>query len=102
MMQSVEEINRVLAGFSDVQELAISFEPAFGTYSLKLVLAGASEHTITLQFGEIRDLRLIEFGGGLTQILGLRAYDVRARQFDRIVYHFTDCEREQIAFDCRT
>jgi hypothetical protein len=102
MLPSIEEINRELAGFTDVVEMAMSFEPARETYDLKLVLADASAHLITLRCGDISSFSLAGFGGGLTQFLGLRAIDIRARQLDRVAFYFEDRERESFGFYCST
>jgi hypothetical protein len=102
MLLTANEINSRILGFSDVLELAVSLDPAFGRYELRMFLSNSQGDTITLRCGEVWSLNIAAFGGGLTQFLGLCAHDVRARQLDRTIYYFLDREREQIAFYCRT
>jgi hypothetical protein len=41
-----------------------------------------------------------KFGGGLSQLMGLYAYDVRSQQLDRIKLKFLDRANERTSFDC--
>jgi hypothetical protein len=96
----IEEINKRLFGFTDVLRLDLRQNAVDGSYDMEIVLANSSGSTTTLSCADISGLRLTGFGGGLTQILGLRGTDVRLDQLDRVNIHFSDSERDAIAFDC--
>jgi hypothetical protein len=100
MTLSVEHLNAVLVGFTEVIELKLQTDRASQEYDLQLVLADGRGDTIVLNCSGISNFRMSEFGGGLTQFLALRAEDVRSQQLDRIVFHFTDLERGTIDFTC--
>jgi hypothetical protein len=100
MKLSVEQINRAIPGLTDVVELKLQCDTSTGKYELTLVLLGAEGKTVALKCKDISNFSLSKFGGGLTQFLCLRAEDVRARQLDRVSFHFADLERASIAFDC--
>ena len=102
MNRSVEQLNEALAGFAHIDELRLSMPSNQGRYDLRLVLTDSRGDKIVLNCGEISSLRIADFGGGLSQFLGLRVMDVRGRQLDRVSFHFSEGERDTIAFDCAT
>jgi len=102
MSQSVEQINEALAGFTDIEELSLGPRSRQERYDLRVVLTDARGGRIALNCGDVSGLKITDFGGGLSQILCLRAEDVRSRRLDRVSFHFADKERDTVAFDCAT
>lgn len=102
MIQSTDEINEALAGFTDVISLETVAAGAQWSYDLRITLANASGKAVVLHCEDVSSLHISEFGGGLTQFLVLRGRDVREKQLDRVRFHFCDLERGAIAFDCVT
>jgi len=100
MKFSAEQINQSIAGFTDVVQLQLEVDPSSGKYELTLALADAQGKEVVLKCKDVSNLGLSEVGGGLIQFLSLRAQDVRARQLDRVFFHFADVERGAILFDC--
>jgi hypothetical protein len=100
MNTSAEQINRNLAGYTEVRQLDIQFEVETGSYELQLTLADAQGDTRILSCRDISSLKMDDFGGGLTQFLVLRCDDVREMQLDRVALHFAELERRSIVFDC--
>jgi hypothetical protein len=100
MIQSAEEVNRCIAGFTEVVQLNIAANFGRASYDLEITLANTSGDTVKLSCTDISQFRVSEFGGGLTQLSGLRAADIRSRQLDRANLHFSDVECDSIAFDC--
>ena len=104
-MQSVEEINRSLSGYTDVVELMLSSStPPDWKASLKLVLranraANRAVETLTVIFEGVSSLQLRDFGN-LSQIMLLKVEDVRRDQLDQIKFLVTDLENQRIAFAC--
>ena len=92
MIRSVEQINQVLAGFTDVINLEIVATHAQEAYALRITPANSSGETVVLPCEDISSLDVSEFGGGLTRFLVLRGRDVRAAQLDGVTYHFRDVE----------
>jgi hypothetical protein len=74
---SASEINNAIESFTDVVELRISSSAGRG-YELTLMLANTDRAVAKLECSDVSNLRIAEFGGGLTQLLCLRAEDVRA------------------------
>ena len=93
------QINKTIAGFTDLVELTISRFTGSG-YELRLVLANTELAGVHLECSDVSNLKIAEFGGGLTQFVCLRAEDVRAAQLDRVTLQFADLVRGMIAFDC--
>jgi hypothetical protein len=93
MIRSIEQINEGLAGLTDVMNLEMTATPHQWSYSLKVTLANSSGQTVVLCCEDISSLHISEFGGGLTQFLVLRGKDVREKQLDRAMFHFSDLER---------
>ena len=102
MIQSNEQINEGLVGFTDVIEAEVVATAQRWSYSLKLILADDSGNTVALRCEEVSNLRIRDFGGGLTQFLALRGRDARTNQIDKVNLHFSDLERGAIALDCRS
>ena len=71
-----------------------------GDYDLALTLTNPDGLTVRLECFDVSSLAMVEFGGGLTQFLCLRAEDVRPAQLDRVALRFVDLERGTISFDC--
>ena len=100
MSPSVVEINVALAGFADVEELSLGPRSPEGRYDLRIVLSDPKRNTVVLNCGDVSSLKIADFGGGLSQFLCLRAVDLRDRQLDKVMFHFSDEERNAIEFDC--
>jgi hypothetical protein len=100
MIESVEEINSQLIGFTEVVELNLKADSARGALDLKLRLANSSGEILLISCLDVSSLDLSEFGGGLTQLLLLRCSDLRENQLDRVKFHFSEVERNSISFDC--
>ena len=96
---SALQVNNAIASFTDVVELKISRSAGSG-YELTLVLENSDRAGAKLECSDVSNLTIAEFGGGLTQLLCLRAEDERAAQLDRVALRFSDLERGTIAFDC--
>lgn len=68
---------------------------------LFLTLAKKSESgtdVIELAFQQVTNLCVRDFGGGLTQILGLYIDDVRYKGWENINHEVGDCEQNKITF----
>ena len=100
MKTTSEEINAAIAGYTDVVTLELHLDVLTGFYELRLELCDANNDSLILSCQDVSNLRIVEFGGGLTQFLGLRCDDVRSRQIDREAFHFADHERETVNFYC--
>ncbi len=75
-----------------------------GGYDLILRLSPDGKNgpsDVTLRFCEVGQLRVNQFGEGLTQILLLNVEDLSANQLERIRYRVTELENDSIAFTCR-
>jgi len=102
-MQSVEEINNSLLGYTDVVELTLSCStPPDWKASLKFVLranraANRETETLTVVFDGVSGLELHNFWN---QIMLLHVEDVRRDQLDQIKFLVTDLEDQRIAFAC--
>jgi hypothetical protein len=87
-----------------VQQVLFRFDTINSACELILELSQdpeAAEGLVELRFGHVRDLELSGLGGGLTQLLCLRARDVRSAQWDRVSYEVEDLERRAIFFRCK-
>ena len=98
-------INREFDGFTAV--LRLTFEGYANASAYTLVLELGESHTagaqaLSVQFIDVGQLSLSHFGGGLTQLLCLRAKYVGDKQLDRVTYEVADLERNSITFTCRT
>jgi len=89
---SASQVNNAIASFTDVVELKISRSAGSG-YELTLVLENSDRAGAKLECSDVSNLTIAEFGGGLTQLLCLRAEDVRAAQLDRVALRFADLEK---------
>jgi hypothetical protein len=97
---SASQINNAIAGFTDVVELSIPRQRDDSGYDLALTLTNADGVAVRLECFDVSSLAMVEFGGRLTQLLCLRAEDVRPAQLDRVALRFLDLERGTISFDC--
>jgi hypothetical protein len=97
----IDELNRRLAGFTDVMEMALRWNYASCGYDLSIVLSHQIDaRTLTLRCSNVSQLRLSDFGGGITQFLGLQGEDVTAHQLEIIRFRFVDSEYREIEFAC--
>jgi hypothetical protein len=101
MTDTAESLNRELHGFTDVISLHLLFDGQVG-YDLKLVLENQKHVRRQLFCRDVSLLQMAEFGGGLSQISGLRVEDVRSRHLDRIKLEFNDLSPERLSFSCAT
>lgn len=100
MNESLGELNKALAGFTDVLRMEISFDLSQAIYELEIVLANDVHELITLRCKDVSGLQISEFGGGMAQFMLLRATDLGESQRDRVRFHFSDLEHQRIHFDC--
>ncbi|HEY2861353.1 MAG TPA: helix-turn-helix domain-containing protein [Terracidiphilus sp.] len=100
MNASAQDVNNAIFGYSEVLEFSLLTDVSTGFYDLKLKLGNATEIAIVLFCRDVSNLSLTKFGGGLTQVLALRATDVSENQLDRVAIHFRDVESGEIEFDC--
>jgi hypothetical protein len=97
---SARAINEALNGFANVVELSLISRGNLASYDLTVVLANDNGDSLRLRCNDVSNLRVSEFGGGLTQLLALRCDDVRDQQHDRVTFHFSDLERALLDFNC--
>src|ERR1017187_2698497 len=102
MSRSLGRINELITGFTDVEELTIGPRSPAGRYELRILLADPQGNSVVLKCGDVSNLKIADFGGGLTQFLCLRVVDLRDRQLERVRFHLSEEERNAIEFDCAT
>jgi hypothetical protein len=68
---SVNGINETLKGFTDVAELSLISGENLDKYDLKILLFDGNGGRLLLTCKDVSNLRISEFGGGLTQFLAL-------------------------------
>lgn len=98
-----EILNRHLAGQTIVKELRFETEMECGNCNLDLHLTNNemdSRRSVILHCGGVSELCLKGFGGGVTQILCLRARSISHFQSDRINYIVEDLERGDFHLKC--
>jgi hypothetical protein len=82
-------------------EFGMDRDSAESTLTLRLVAStDAGARSVVVEFRDVSELRLKEFGLGWNQITWLEIEDVRAHQLDRIKYRVTDFEEDAISFSC--
>jgi len=102
---NVSAVNDTLRGFTALRRLTFETLDGCSTYALRLDLAeseSARALTLSVTFEDVSNLRLFDFGGGLTQIMYLNVVDIRDRQLDRACFEVSDHERQAISFACRS
>ena len=101
---SATALNEALAGYTQVEALLFETESAGHVHRLTLHLRRSERESAPLRvvFHGVTGLALSEFGGGLTQILCLRAADISERQLDRVGFEVTERERGVLSFRCRS
>ena len=103
-MPDVEALNDRVRGFTTVEALTFDCDLADNACRLELTLrrhlVGQGQRLVVVFHG-VSGLALSGFGGGLTQIMCLRAVDVRSAQHDRINFEVRDLENEAMSFRCR-
>ena len=99
MFVSAENLNEQLDGFTNVVGLCLK-RGSNGAYQLEIELEAANSERIKFNCEDISQLEIKQFGGGLSQFMGLRAHDIRVRQLDRVNLLVTDMEDENITFCC--
>ena len=100
MKLAAEQINHAISGFTDVSELSLSINHREGKYDMTLVLSNSKDEIVILKCQDVSNLRVSDFGGGLTQFMCLRSQDVSERQLDRVCFQFVELEKGAIAFHC--
>ena len=68
---------------------------------LNLVHEASNSESIVI-FNGVSGLQLNNFGGGLTQIVGLELIDLRDQQWSEIKYQINDTENSAISFYCKS
>ena len=101
MVNAAENLNRQIIGFTNVIELALTYEQEDG-YTMKLLLENSQQYQIELRCTNVSELKLDQFGGGLSQFLVLRVTDISDHQLDRANLRFTELEDDRVSFICRT
>lgn len=92
--QSAESLQQQLSSYLTLHSLRVEARPDL-CYDLSIVLEiDENGNRIRVIFRDVRNLRLNAFGGGLTQIRGIRVENSSARQWDRVRYHITELEDE--------
>ncbi len=102
----IDLVNRESGRFTLVQDLRYTCDLNTGECSVILVLAENEEtegeaNLLTIVFHRVSGLRLDDFGGGINQILGLRAIDVSADQIEGRLFEFIDLEHARLELFCR-
>jgi hypothetical protein len=59
-------------------------------------------YKLELEFNGVTDLRLKDFGGGETRIIGFDIEEIANRQWDKINWKVLDFEHDSIEFLCRS
>lgn len=100
-MRDIERLNERLVENAFVVSIHIDIEEAALRYNLLLSLSD-SEHDeqgkLVLLFYDVSNLRLVEFGGGLTQFLHLKLSRISGG-LDRKNFSLNELEHGNIAFD---
>jgi hypothetical protein len=102
---SADSISSSIQGFVFVSRLTFESNLESGECKLALQLAAgraADSDAVEMEFDGVADLSLKEFGGGVTQLMLLRARDIRSQQWDRLALEIVDREHERILFRCRS
>jgi hypothetical protein len=91
-----------LVGYTTVCHLEFNYDSVRSVCDLAMKLENPTDgKSLTLLLKEVSQLRLEEFGGGLTQLLYLLIEDIREAQLDRVSYHVKDVERGIFECQCR-
>jgi hypothetical protein len=88
-----------------VRRFHFSTDLRSGECTLELELAESEQpdsRAAVLIFSGVSQLSLTDFGGGVTQLLCLRATDIRDKQLDRLNLSVSDVERNSISFLCQS
>jgi hypothetical protein len=99
MTDLAESLNHHLQGFTDVISLALTYDESYG-YDMRIILENSKNERVKLLCRDVSSVHIEKFGGGLSQLMGLYAYDVRSQQLDRIKLKFLDRANERTSFDC--
>ncbi len=86
-------LQQQLSGCWTVHSLYFESRPDL-YYDLSLVLEKSGDR-VRVIFRDVSNLRIDDFGGGLTQLRGLKIDDISARQWDRARYSITELEDEK-------
>jgi hypothetical protein len=101
----IAEIDQELRGYTVVLALTFTADTASGICNLNVQLArdeAPRSDAIEAEFIDVGQLSLREFGGGLTQLLYMRVYDISERGLDRAKLQVEELERDSIKFECRS
>jgi hypothetical protein len=95
----------VLAKYSTVRTLAFTCDAADGTCRVTIALGTEPANLaqdISITFDGVAALSVRGFGGGMTQVMGLRVTDIRDQQHDRLNFEVNDLEDGKLSFRCRS
>jgi hypothetical protein len=103
VLQSIAELNRLLPRVTLIRSMSFTTDMATGECTLHL---GLTDHEHSTRLVELRaegvsGMRLLEFGGGITQLAYLQVKDVRELQHDRVVFELEDLENGKLYLRCR-
>jgi len=99
------KLTEALRGFTLLLSLEFSVELDSGNCALIMNLTDGEAKgakSISAEFSGVSNLRIEDFGGGMTQLLLLVVEDIRDKQLDRLNYQIRELERNSISFMCRT
>jgi hypothetical protein len=99
MSISIHDLNDQLAGRKHLVELKI-VAAGYPGYDLEFSLANSEGITTTVRCRDISALQLPRLGQQLFEVGLLRAFDVSARQLERIKFYFSDRVSESFSFSC--
>jgi len=99
------ELKKAMFGFTIVTKLSLDVNRQNWSTTLVLELAKGEQQdsgSIRVTFRGVSGLKLVDFGGGLTQFLHLDVKDLRNQQLDSVSFHIYEEERGTISFMCES
>lgn len=99
------EIDQELRGYTIVMLLQFVTDVTSGVCKLNIQLAkddALGSEAIELEFDDVGQLSIREFGGGVTQVLCVRVVDVSDLGLERVKLRVEEMERDAIRFECRS
>ncbi|MCU7829161.1 MAG: hypothetical protein KZQ85_08860 [Candidatus Thiodiazotropha sp. (ex Myrtea sp. 'scaly one' KF741663)] len=100
-MTDLHDLNERLIQNSCVVSLHIDIEKDTLKYNLLLTMSESENESgdkLVLYFWDVSDLQLVEFGGGLTQLMHLNISRLTSGQ-DRMHFSLTELEHGKISFN---
>ncbi|WP_119303170.1 hypothetical protein [Dongia deserti] len=93
------------SAFKIVEKLAFFAADVESTrYDLDIVLLtdkSTMQYRVSIRFENVIGLKVKDFGGGLTQVMGLYIQDISEKGWDRQNWEIGDFEHSVISFRCR-